>query len=115
MDDNVIVILHHAVSAAVDGKDIRQLLGAIALIGSSIAGGIALGPMVAMMAALAIAVGLHIALLELAFNPDAKWDDVKGEVILAVSAVMGISSLAGNTATVIAFIIGFLFGHESNN
>ncbi|MGX2040623.1 hypothetical protein ACWJKU_10895 [Methylocaldum sp. MU1018] len=90
-------------------------IGAIALIGSSITGGIVLAPFTIMLSAIAISVGLHIAVLELMFNPEAKWDDVKGNVLLAITGVLGVYGLASELATVIAFILGFVLGYESNH
>lgn len=74
----------------------------------------ALAPYFVMMAALALSIGLHILILELAFNPEAKWDDIKGSVLLALSGALGPLGALSEAATLVVFALGFALGYLSN-
>jgi len=67
------------------------------------------------LAAFAISIGIHLALIELAFNPDAKWDEIKGDVILSIMSIFGVWGTASKIGTVIGFAVGFILGYEANS
>ncbi len=67
--------------------------------------GVAISPL---LLAIAFSIAMHIIFLELVFNPDLRWDDVKGQVTYILAAVVGgvPNSLGTAVRAVLSYIIG---------
>jgi hypothetical protein len=81
-------------------------IGAIGIISTAL--GFTVAPIII---AIALSLGIHILVLELIFNPDSNWEDVKSVVLTQIGIVVGLAGFlniayAGAIAYVLSVILG---------
>ena len=81
-------------------------IAAVGVIG--VVGGVAIAPILIFAA---LSVGIHIIALELAFNPNASFEEVEDQILVIVSIVLGLAGFLNIALlTAAAFIIGTILG-----
>ncbi len=97
---------------AIQGANLAAI-GFLGLLYASVTTAV-LAPAFPMIAALALSIGIHILILELAFNSDVKWSDVKGDILLAVTGALGPLGAESKLGALLVSVVGFIAGYESN-